>query len=554
MLTGPESGSNRVTEVRPTRTLRLAMRERGTLTDYLLAVVSVATAAAMTAAVRPYIEGTLVPLFFGAVMLTAWVGGFWPGLAATALSIVAIDRILIPVQSFDIGEILGIVLFAITAVATSSLNALRKYTHDVLRRQQLELEVRVIDRTRELQEANVRLKDEIADRQRVQNTLRESEERFRSLFEDAPIAYHEIDRDGIIRRVNERECELLGMAPEELIGRYVWEMVVPEQRDISRGEVLRKTSGEKPLLAFTREYVAKSGRRILVEIHERAITDRSGTITGIRSALLDITDRVRAEERVRKLNAELENRVQARTAELQRSNDALQQFAYSASHDLQEPLRMVSAYTHLLERRYKVAFDDDGREYLYYIVDGAERMSRLIRDLLAFSRAGNISAEPPEEFSMADVVATAVLNLQTAIEETEASITSSELPRVRCRRAGLAQVLQNLLSNSIKYRSKERPNIQIDCRESPHEWIFGVSDNGVGFEQAQAERVFGVFQRLHGRNYPGTGIGLAICKRIIERNGGRMWAESSPGTGSRFYFTLPRTPLEDVTEATPRSA
>jgi PAS domain S-box-containing protein len=518
----------------------MALGERGAPVDYLLAVLSVLVAAALTAILRPYMQGTLVPLFFGAVMLTAWTGGFWPGVVATLLSALVIDNMIVPAEFFGVGEMLGIVLFVVIAVVTSSLNALRKYTQDVLRRQQLELELRVADRTRELVDINRRLQEEITDRRRAQSTLLESEERFRSMFEQAPIAYHEIDRDGIIRRVNRAECELLERSPDELLGTAVWELVSAEQREISRNEVLRKLEGGKMAESFTREYVTKSGRHILLEIHERSITSPSGVVSGIRSALLDITARVHAEAHGRKLTAELELRVQARTAELQRSNDALQQFAYSASHDLQEPLRMVASYTRLLERRYKHVFDEDGREYLHYIVDGAERMSGLIRDLLAFSRAGKASPDPPEEIEMNEVLETAKRNLQSALEETHATIEGVHLSRIRCNRAGLAQVLQNLLSNSMKYRSQHAPHIRITQSDNPEEWVFCIADNGIGFDQSQADRVFGVFQRLHGRTYPGTGIGLAICKRIIERNGGRMWAESAPGAGARFYFTLPR--------------
>ena len=512
--------------LRPRESLRLVLRERGSIQDYLLAIVSAGLAYTLTSMLSRHMQGIVTPLFFGAVTLAAWAGGFWPGVSATLLGILAIEQILVPERLFAGSEVLGLMLFAIISVAISTLNGLRKVTQDVLRRQQLELELRVTDRTRQLLDTNQRLQE---------------------LFEQAPIAYHEIDRQGLIRRVNRAECELLEYTPEELLGKPVWELVSPEQRELSRREVMRKAEGGKTGDGFTREYVTKSGKRILVEIHERAIAGPTGEVLGIRSALLDITDRVRAEEHIRKLNLELEQRVQARTAELQRSNDALQQFAYSASHDLQEPLRMVAAYTRLLERRYKDLFDEEGREYLHYVVDGAERMSRLIHDLLAFSRAGNVAPEADEEIDMHEVLSTAMQNLHTAIEESKAVIEASDLPRVRARRAGLAQVFHNLLSNSIKYRSTEPPRIAISCIEKSEEWVFCVADNGAGFEQAQAERVFGVFQRLHGRSYPGTGIGLAICKRIIERNGGRMWAESSPGAGARFYFTLPRTEAEDST-------
>jgi light-regulated signal transduction histidine kinase (bacteriophytochrome) len=254
-----------------------------------------------------------------------------------------------------------------------------------------------------------------------------------------------------------------------------------------------------------------------------------------------MTERVRAEEHIRQLNAELEKRVQERTAELQRSNEALQQFAYSASHDLQEPLRMISSYTQLLARRYRERFDGEAQEFIDYVVEGTNRMSQLIKDLLAFSRAGSASAAAPESIEMMPLIARAIRNLEAAFEESGAVLTTDEFPVVTGRPTGLAQVLQNLIGNAIKYRGPQQPRIHVSSDQSDDEWIFCVADNGLGFEPAQAERIFGIFKRLHGRQYPGTGIGLAICKRIIESGGGRIWAESEPGTGSKFYFTLPKT-------------
>jgi light-regulated signal transduction histidine kinase (bacteriophytochrome) len=166
-------------------------------------------------------------------------------------------------------------------------------------------------------------------------------------------------------------------------------------------------------------------------------------------------------------------------------------------------------------------------------------MTRMIKDLLAFSRSSHAGLEPAVDFAMADVVQEALWNLQTAIEENDAVVEYNGLPRLFGRQRELTPVMQNLISNAIKYRSAARPQIRISATRGDGEWVFCLADNGLGFEQQHAEKVFGVFQRLHGRNYPGTGIGLAICKRIVERNGGRMWVISEPGLGSRFYFTLP---------------
>ncbi|BAY25376.1 multi-sensor signal transduction histidine kinase [Calothrix sp. NIES-2100] len=239
--------------------------------------------------------------------------------------------------------------------------------------------------------------------------------------------------------------------------------------------------------------------------------------------------------------------------ELARSNGELEQFAYIASHDLQEPLRMVISYLQLLEQRYKNQLDARADEFISYAVDGAQRMQTLINDLLNYSRVST-RAQPFKLVDCNTVLARAIANLQIAIQESHAVITSDALPEVRADTTQLVQVLQNLIGNAIKFRRQEPPQIHITAirntlesnQENSHltpvenEWLFSVRDNGIGLESQYAERIFVIFQRLHSRSkYPGTGIGLAICKKIIERHGGRIWMESKPGEGSIFYFTIP---------------
>jgi light-regulated signal transduction histidine kinase (bacteriophytochrome) len=227
------------------------------------------------------------------------------------------------------------------------------------------------------------------------------------------------------------------------------------------------------------------------------------------------------------------------TQELERSNRELEQFAYAASHDLKEPLRTVSSYLHLIERRYKAKLDDDGRDFIAFATDGARRMAQLVDDLLIFSRAGRDGMEQ-EEVDCNELVDRVITGLHAAIEETGAEIVKASLPTVSANRSQLSQLLQNLVSNAIKYRGKIRPRVEIDAETIDGEWRFTVRDNGIGFEMKYAERIFVIFQRLHGRDeYGGTGVGLAICKKIIERHGGRIWAESVLGEGSSFHFTLP---------------
>jgi signal transduction histidine kinase len=249
-----------------------------------------------------------------------------------------------------------------------------------------------------------------------------------------------------------------------------------------------------------------------------------------------------AEAEVRALNAELEQRVRERTAELSRSNEELRQFAYAASHDLKEPMRTIASYTQLLQQRYTDNLDNDAKEFLHYVVDAVRRMDMLLGDLLTYSQ--HLGAKPA---SLQPVNAEAVLmgvlmNLQALIKETGAVVTHDPLPaEVASDFAQLSQLLQNLVSNAIKYRKPDAPpQIHISCHESNDEWTFSVRDNGLGIDPEYKEQIFGIFKRLHGREYPGTGMGLAICKKIVERHGGRIWVESARDQGSTFYFTIPQ--------------
>lgn len=242
----------------------------------------------------------------------------------------------------------------------------------------------------------------------------------------------------------------------------------------------------------------------------------------------EVTERKRAEEALKHL-----------AEDLRRSNAELEQFAYVASHDLQEPLRMVSSYMQLLKRRYQGKLDNDADEFIAFAVDGAARMQQLINDLLTFSRVGT-RGRLMGLSSCEKILAEALMNLQVAIEESKATITHDPLPTVFCDQPQLVQVFQNLLGNSIKFRGQQASKIHISAKRAESEWIFSVCDNGIGLDPKFGERIFEIFQRLHSRTaYPGTGIGLAICKRIVQRHGGRIWVESKPGEGSTFYFTLP---------------
>ena len=270
---------------------------------------------------------------------------------------------------------------------------------------------------------------------------------------------------------------------------------------------------------------------------------------------------------LRRLTAELEDRVVQRTRELEQANRALieeinerkeaetklqlanqalrlanadlEQFAYSASHDLQEPLRMVSIYSQMLNKKYGARLDTQADRYLAYMVEGATRMEQLISDLLAYTQLIGAPEASSGVADAAEVLQSAVSNLQVAIEQNQAVITNGTLPQVRMQAVHLQQVFQNLLGNAIKYRGKEPPKIEVDARRDGDDWIFTFKDNGIGIDARYTSTIFGIFKRLHSATeYSGTGMGLAICKRIVQRYGGRIWVESRLGSGSTFVFTI----------------
>jgi PAS domain S-box-containing protein len=288
---------------------------------------------------------------------------------------------------------------------------------------------------------------------------------------------------------------------------------------------------------FLRNEHVPNGR--FVSVSARPLRSAGGALRGGVVVFRDITERKHAEQRLRAFNSEMERCVEERTRELARTVAQLQQFAYVASHDLQEPLRMVTSYLQLIDRRYRNKLDDTAREFINFAVDGAARMKQLITDLLDYSRVESKAGT----FRRIDTVS--LLNdvmhmLEPLIEEAGAQITLSNLPVVVGDLSQLRQVFQNLLGNSLKFRGEGQPNIHVTAEPTGDGWAFVVRDNGIGLDPEHAERIFEMFQRLHGReSYPGTGIGLAICKKIVERHGGRIWVESEPGAGATFRFTLP---------------
>ncbi len=254
-----------------------------------------------------------------------------------------------------------------------------------------------------------------------------------------------------------------------------------------------------------------------------------------------------SEEKLRNLNSSLEERVAERTAlaeerakELARSNAELQQFVHISSHDLKEPLRMINSFVQLLQKNLEGKLDTDTGEYLHYVLEGARRIQRLIDDLLSYTRLGARSLSP-QLLDLGEVVGEALSNLQISIVETGASITCDPMPQVEADRTHLVLLFQNLIGNAIKFNGGKKPRVHIRAKAEIDSWVFSVEDNGIGIDAQYFEKIFVVFQRLHAREeYPGTGIGLALCKKIVEQHNGKIWVDSEPGKGSTFHFTIPR--------------
>jgi PAS domain S-box-containing protein len=376
----------------------------------------------------------------------------------------------------------------------------------------------------------------ISDRKRAEEALRESEERFRRAINATGEGLWEWDILAGREFFSPRWCEVVGYSFDDPELPHTYDSWAERIHPDDSGRVnsaLRNHLEKGTKYDVDYRHRHKSGEYRWQNSKGQAIFDESGKPAKMVGCISDITDRKRAEEALLR-----------RTGELARSNAELEQFAYVASHDLQEPLRMVASYTQLLAKRYKGRLDADADDFIEFAVDGAKRMQQLIVDLLAYARIGTRGQEFRATSSEAALSA-ALQNLATAIRESDAAIRSGPLPPVWADPVQLQQIFQNLLGNAIKFRHAGRPEIQVSGEESGAEWHFRVADNGIGIDPQQADRIFQVFQRLHTREqYPGTGIGLPICKKIAERHGGRIWVEPRPGYGTTFHFTISKSGSE----------
>ncbi|WP_414590493.1 CHASE3 domain-containing protein [Anabaena sp. CCY 9614] len=395
---------------------------------------------------------------------------------------------------------------------------------------------------------------DITRRKLAEITLEKNERRYRSLVIATSQAIWITDAHGTVVEDIPSWRDLTGQSELEVQGWGRLDAIHPEDRELT--QLLWNQSLEtKSLYQIEYRVRVADGSYRFFAARAVPVLDTNGEVQEWVGANTDITNRKLAEEALKQAKAELEIKVEERTAELQnlnqelkRSNQELEQFAYVASHDLQEPLRAVTGYSQLLGQEYQELFDESAQEYFAYIVDGAKRMQQLIQDLLTYSRV----ATRGQEFSHVDcnaVLNIALSNLHVAIAQSNAIITHDPLPEILADKTQLIQLFQNLIGNAIKFRKQEPPQIYISAVKKDHgdgeefsqspTWLFSVKDNGIGIKPQYLERIFEVFRRLHTRReFSGTGIGLAICKKIVERHHGQIWAESQPGVGTIFYITL----------------
>lgn len=367
------------------------------------------------------------------------------------------------------------------------------------------------------------------------------EARYTGLVEGSIDAIVGLSRDGHVTSWNPAAVKLYGYTAEEAHGRPL-SALFARSRHREAPELLERLADDGQVVLFETEHLARDGSVVDVSLSMSPIRDAEGALVGASAIIRDISARRRHEEELARTRAQLERHAK----DLERSNADLEQFAYVASHDLAEPLRSITGFLQLLQRRYDAQLDETADRYIGRAVDGATRMRSLLDDLLTYSRAGRA---PPQsiEVDVSALVQQIMLSLGPSLKEAGATVEAGPLPTIRNDERQLTQLFQNLLSNAIKFRGETPPRVSVDAERADGAWRFSVADNGIGIEARHAERIFVPFKRLHSREaYPGTGIGLGICKKIVESQGGEIRVSAGTAGGSVFSFELPDAATEDV--------
>jgi len=391
-----------------------------------------------------------------------------------------------------------------------------------------EVEKLVAQRTAELQRANDALRLRDAQREETDEALRESEQRFRALVETTSDWIWAVDKDGIYTYSSPKVKDLLGYEPEDIIGTSAFDLMDPDEAE-TVGETFRKLlESQKPLERLENTNLHKDGHRVVLETSGVPILDAEGKLQGYRGVDRDITKPKADEIKLKQMMARLEQ-----------SNRDLEQFAYSASHDLQEPLRMMCSYLQALKQKQE-NLDQQARDLVDLSLDSAKRMQELIDDLLAYAHVGTRQWEF-QALNFNTIVDQVVADLRATIQDQHAEVTRDVLPTVPADPVLMMQLFQNLISNAVKFHGDQPPRVHISAADQKDQCVFSVRDNGIGIDPKYGHRVFEIFERLHSSDqYPGTGIGLAICRRVVERHGGTIWHESASGQGTIFSFTVPK--------------
>ena len=464
----------------------------------MLAIAVLSLATALHLALRSTIgmsSSGATFLYVLALLISAWIG-FGPGCLTLFLGIAVVPYLYRP--NFSVAKIDPYVVAALLAVSTltSTIAATRRRTEATLRSAN--------------EQANAAIRRQLAE--------------LESLYNKLPVGLCFLDKELRCVRINEKLAAIQGRSVLAHIGRPLDQMVGPEFAAIIEPLCRRVLDTGNPVL--DREVTgrlsrsADDNRDFMVDC-SRVDTD-DGTVLGLQMIVQEITERKQAQRA------------------LSRANEDLIQFAYLAAHDLQEPLRTVVSFSQLAQRKSHDILTQDTHDHLNRVVDAAKRMSRQIRDVLAYLEATADTELPFQPVDLDTLLASVVGGMRDRIQESHASITYSGLPVVEGNPTRLGQVFQNLIANAIQFRNAGvAPIIRVTARRQNREWVFAVEDNGQGFQQVYAERVFGMFKRLQGPEVPGSGIGLTICKAVVERHGGRIWARSQEGQGTTIYFTLP---------------